>query len=96
MATRKLLMSNSIAREVLAHKYIAIAAAAFAVLTWSLSAIPTAVAQFPITIGDISVNVTPDGDVFINFDDSYVRVVDGQVSISLSELLNGLDGGFIP
>jgi hypothetical protein len=79
-------MFDSVVRAALAHKEIVIAATAFAVLTSYLSTIPTATAQ-------VSVIVTPGGNVFIDFDDSYVRVVDGEVSISLDDLLNGLGGG---
>jgi len=81
-------MFDSIIRAALAHKEIVIAAAAFAVLTSYLSTIPTATAQ-------VNVVVTPGGDVFIDFDDSYVRVVDGEVSISLDDFLSGFGGGFL-
>jgi hypothetical protein len=90
-------MFDSIVRAVLAHKEIVIAATAFAVLTGYLStAFPNATAQ-PINLGTINVVVTPDGDVFIRFDDSYVNVFDGTVAISLDDLddLSGFGSGFL-
>jgi hypothetical protein len=87
-------MFDSIVRAVLAHKEIVIATTAFAVLTGLLSgAIPTATAQ-AFDLGSITVVVTPDRDVFITFDDSYVNVFDGTVQISLDDL-SGFGSGFL-